>query len=223
MARFGNIRVLLVDDHDIVRIGLWAAISKKHTVVGHAPNGAEALERVRQTRPDVVVADLRLPDMPGEELCRRIRETDPMVSVVILSAYLSEETVRLSLDAGAAAYVTKAAGLPELMSVLERLRHNATSARPESAPQIVARLHAVVAGRTEAVPLTPTQASILELAAQGLTNNQISGRLFISESTVRFHIQNMKKKLGARSKTDLVVRAMRLGAIAPGPESVRSA
>ena len=218
-----RIRVLIVDDHDIVRLGLWAAISKSHTVVGHVATGAAALESVRRTKPDVVVADFRLPDMPGDRLCRLIRDADPRVSVVVLSAYLSEETVRLAMQAGAAAYVTKAAGLPELMTVLSRLRNGLEPAGTETAAQIVARLHATVTRRTGAVSLTPHQQSILELAAQGLTNSQIGTRLHISESTVRFHLQNLKEKLGARSKTDLVVRAMRLSVISPAPESIRSA
>lgn len=222
MAR-PRIRVLIVDDHDIVRLGLWAAISKNHTVVGHVATGDAALDSARRTKPDVVVVDFRLPDMPGDELCRRIREADPRVSVVVLSAYLSEEIVRLAVQAGAAAYVTKAAGLPELMTVLKRLEDGIAPTGNETAAQIVARLHATVTRRTEAVSLTPHQESILELAAQGLTNNQIGSRLYISESTVRFHLQNLKEKLGARSKTDLVVRAMRLGVILPAPESVRSA
>lgn len=218
-----HLRILIVDDHDIVRLGLWAAISKRYPVVGHAATGEVALECVRKARPNLVLVDFRLPDMTGDELCRRIREVDPGVSVVVLSAYLSEETVRLALGAGAAAYATKAAGLPELMNVLQRLEGGDVPATAETAQQVVARLHATVARRAGAVSLTPHQESILELAAQGLTNNQIAGRLYISESTVRFHLQNLKEKLGARSKTDLVVRAMRLGAISPAPESVRSA
>jgi DNA-binding NarL/FixJ family response regulator len=215
-----RLRVLIVDDHDVVRLGLWAAVSKRHLVVGHCATGAEALEHVSRSNPDVVLTDLRLPDLRGEELCRRVRARDSAVSVVILSAYLSEETVRLALEAGAAAYVTKAAGLPELMRVLDELAHGSAPGRAETALQIVARLHATVARQTCTVRLSPQQESILELAAQGLTNGQIGNRLFISESTVRFHLQNLKEKLRARSKTELVVLAMRLGIISPAPESI---
>jgi DNA-binding NarL/FixJ family response regulator len=214
-----RLRVFIVDDHDVVRLGLCAAISKRHCVVGLAGTAAEALEQISRTRPNVALVDLRLPDGTGVDLCRRIRAAHPEVAVVLLTAYLSEETVRSALAAGAAAYVTKASGLPELMSVLDGFG-SVEGPAAESAPQIVSRLHASVAARTEGPRLTPHQETILELAARGLTNQEIGSRLFISESTVRFHMQNMKKTLGARSKTDLIVRAMRAGAIAPAPESV---
>lgn len=212
------LRVLIVDDHDIVRVGLCAAVGRRYTVVGAVATGGVALEQAPRMRPDVVIADLRLPDMRGEDLCRRLRAALPGVSVVILSTYLSEETVRHALDAGAASYVTKAAGLPELMKVLGSLQEQPGQELQQSASQIVARLHCLIASRASFVSVTPHQESILELAARGLTNEQISNRLYISESTVRFHLQNLKKKLGARSKTDLIARAIRSGVISPAPE-----
>lgn len=211
------LRILIVDDHDVVRFGLQATLGKHYPVVGSAATGAEALEIASQTKPDVALVDLRLPDMLGSELCRRLNETLPGVVVVILSTYMSEETVRRALQAGASAYVTKAAGVPELLKVLRRLQQGAASSR-ETVPQVVSRLHALAASRTDTVPLTPQQASVLELAAQGLTNLQIGARLYISESTVRFHLQKLKAKLGARSKTDLIARAIRMGVIPPALE-----
>ena len=214
-----RLRVLIVDDHDVVRLGLCTAIGKRYGIVGHCATAVEGLELVSRARPDVVLVDFRLPDSTGDELCRRIRDTYPETSVVVVTAYLSEETVRLAVQAGAAAYVTKAAGLRELLNVLEAIERGVVPAELESVAQIVARLHSVAAP-VDAPRLSPHQESILDLAAQGLTNQEISRRLFISESTVRFHMQKMKKAFGARSKTDLVVRAMRVGAIAPAPEGV---
>jgi DNA-binding NarL/FixJ family response regulator len=212
-----RLRVFIVDDHDIVRIGLCTAISKLHCVVGLAGTVADALEQLPRTRPNVALVDFRLPDGTGVELCRQIRAAHPEIAVVLLSAYLSEDTVRSALAAGAAAYVTKASGLPELMGVLDALGQGAESAAVGGTQQIVSRMHAA-ASRAQGARLTPHQENILELAARGLTNQEIGSRLYISESTVRFHMQNMKKALGARSKTDLIVRAMRIGAISPAPE-----
>ena len=124
-----RLRVFIVDDHDIVRIGLCTAISKLHCVVGLAGTVADALEQLPRTRPNVALVDFRLPDGTGVELCRQIRAAHPEIAVVLLSAYLSEDTVRSALAAGAAAYVTKASGLPELMGVLDALGQGAESPR----------------------------------------------------------------------------------------------
>lgn len=194
------------------------ALSSRFTVVGAATTGAEAIELALRTRPDIALVDLRLPDMSGDEVCRRLRETVPGIGVAILTTYVSDETVRRALQAGASAYVTKAAGLPELLNVLDRLARGEVSGDPDAAPQIVTQLHALVARRADSVPLTPQQESVLELAAQGLTNEEIGARLYISESTVRFHLQKLKAKFAARSKTDLIARAIRAGAISPAPE-----
>src|SRR4051812_46180524 len=109
-------RILIVDDHEIVREGLRSTLSTDPglEVVGEAATGQEAFDVARRTLPDVALVDLRLPDMSGEEVCAQLRQRFPSTAVIILTTYLSEETVRSSLQAGAAAYVTKAAGLPEL-------------------------------------------------------------------------------------------------------------
>lgn len=209
-------RLLIVDDRDVVRVGLRATMAKRHAVAGTAASGSEALAMVGRVRPDAAVVDLRLPDMSGHELCQRLRAVAPDVAVVILSTYVSDETVRRALDAGATAYVTKAAGLRELLRVLDGIDHG--TAETQTAPEIVSRLHAAVSQRTSAVQLSPQQESVLELAAEGLTNQQIGDRLFISESTVRFHLQNLKSKFSARTKTDLIARAIRAGVISPAEE-----
>ncbi len=214
-------RIMIVDDHEIVREGVRVSLSRdpRIEIVGEAASGKEALQRVRQCLPDVALVDLRLPDMRGEDLCRMLTRDFPSTAVIILSTYLSEETVRGALDAGAAGYVTKAAGLPELLRTIERVM--AGDARPGAAagPQIVHQLHAMVSERMAGVTPTPQQERVLELAAQGFTNHEIGTRLFISESTVRFHMQKLKGKFAARTKTELIAKAIRTGFIAPAGEA----
>ncbi|MEZ5076831.1 MAG: response regulator transcription factor [Solirubrobacterales bacterium] len=213
-------RLLIVDDHEVVREGLAATLAsdERFEIVGTVGTGKAALERARQTLPDIVLVDLRLPDMRGEDLTREIRSRFPSTSVIVLTTYLGEGTVRAALDAGAAAYVTKAAGLPELRAALDRLLSGEGGAGDGAAPQIVKQLHSLVAARMdEAIP-TPRQEAVLELAAQGLTNSEIGDRLFISESTVRFHVQKLKEKFSARTKTELIAKAIRTGFIAPALE-----
>lgn len=213
-------RLLIVDDHEVVREGLASALAadERFEIVGTAASGKEALERARQTLPDIALVDLRLPDMRGEDLTREIRKRFPSTAVIVLSTYLGEGTVRASLDAGAAAYVTKAAGLPELRAAIDRVIAEDGATDSAAAPQIVKQLHALVAARMDDAIPTPRQEAVLELAAQGLTNGEIGDRLFISESTVRFHVQKLKEKFSAKTKTELIAKAIRTGFIAPALE-----
>jgi DNA-binding NarL/FixJ family response regulator len=212
---------MIVDDHELVREGVRSALSRVAgiEVVAEASTGREALRRVRQTLPDIALVDLRLPDMRGEELTRELHRGFPGTAVIILSTYLSEETVRGALQAGAAAYVTKAAGLPELLAAIERVRQGRRVVGAASGPQIVKQLHQLVNERMSGTTPTPQQERVLELAAEGFTNQEIGKRLFISESTVRFHVQKLKAKFEARTKTELIAKAIRTGFIAPAGEA----
>jgi DNA-binding NarL/FixJ family response regulator len=212
--------VLIVDDHEVVRAGLAGALSQdpRYRVVAMAGSGQEALELARQERPDVAVVDLRLPDLPGTELCRQLRSAVPDIPVILLSSYLSEETVRDAVAAGATGYVTKSAGLHELRRALDEVTGPAE--QPRSVSQIVRRLDELSEARADTEAPTPQQARVLELVAQGLTYADVAQRLVISESTVRFHVQRLKIKLGTNSRTELVVRAVRAGFIVvPGDEA----
>jgi DNA-binding NarL/FixJ family response regulator len=208
-------RLLVVDDHEVVREGLQAALSAMSLIefVGAAGTAAEALQLARRTTPEIVVADFRLPDMPGDELCARLVALLPSVKVVMLTTYVNEDIVRRVIAAGASRFVTKASGLSELRLAIESvLRGDPTPAGSGGA--IVEHLRRVVADQTTTT-LTARQERVLELAAAGLTYAQIAERLIISESTVRFHIQALKTKLGARTKTELITTAIRLALIDP--------
>lgn len=214
-------RVMIVDDHQIVREGVRATLSSdpRIEVVAEAATAKDALRCVRRTLPDLALVDLRLPDMRGEDLTRELVRDFPGTRVIILTTYLSEETVRGALDAGAVAYVTKAAGLRELMAAIERVMEGDVAPGVASGPQIVKQLHSVVNERMSGTLPTPQQERVLELAAQGFTNQEIGSRLFISESTVRFHVQKLKAKFEARTKTELIAKAIRTGFIAPAGEA----
>jgi DNA-binding NarL/FixJ family response regulator len=217
---------MIVDDHEIVREGLVATLSAPGGVfvVGAVATGREALQLARRAAPTVAIVDLRLPDTSGDQLCRELLQVRPGMSVIMLSTYLNEEVVRGSLRAGATAYVTKAAGVMKLREVLRNLQRNpGARAQPHEASQIVNQLHALVAAREGGLRATPRQERVLELAAQGLTNREVGEQLFISESTVRFHIQKLKETTTTRTRTELIAKAIRIGMIAPGPEDLSEA
>jgi DNA-binding NarL/FixJ family response regulator len=214
-----RMKLLIVDDHEVVRNGLISALAtdERFEIVGAAANAAEALQLARRTVPDAAILDMYLPDVSGDELCSRLLALLPSLKVIVVSSYLTEEAVRRAANAGATAYVTKAAGLPELRATLDRVWEDRGRPIEESSvPQIVRYLETLVKDRSgdDRAP-TPQQARVLELAAEGLTYEEIAQRLMISQSTVRFHIQKLKVKFGTNSKTDLIVQAIRQGLIAP--------
>lgn len=211
-------RLMVVDDHEVVLAGLVAALSQEPHIelVGTATTGQEAVDLARRIRPDVAIIDLRLPDTSGDKLCRELKSRFPEISVIVLSSYLTEESVRAAIGAGASSYVTKAAGLAELRAAITRTQAGADGCpAPLSVSQIVARLQQFAEARAESGTPTPQQARVLELAADGLTYREIARRLVVSEATVRFHIQNLKLKYGVASKTELIVRAIRMGLVTP--------
>jgi DNA-binding NarL/FixJ family response regulator len=210
------IRVLVVDDHEVVREGLSAVLPSdgRFEVVGAVGTAAAAVRDVRRSRPDVALVDLRLPDQPGVELCEELRHAHPTIALVMLSSYVSEDTLRDAMHAGVFAYVTKGAALTEVReALLGAVAHGETA-------RIVGQLHDLVARRHDSEQLTPQQERVLQLCAEGFTYREIGARLFISESTVRFHMQKLKDKLGAHTKAELIMRAIRAGVMGPAPEDV---
>jgi DNA-binding NarL/FixJ family response regulator len=212
--------ILVVDDHEIVREGLVATLNSQpdFEVVGTAASSSEAMDVATRTSPRIALIDLRLPDESGDELCRDLLRNVPGVAVVMFSTYINEDTVRRSLLAGAAAYVTKSAGVLELFTTIRSVADGTAVGDPEQAPQITDQLHELVAQRTKDVPVTAQDLNLLELAAQGLTYSEIGRRLCISEATVKFHVRKLKRRLGAKTKTDLIAQAFRLSLIAEAPE-----
>jgi DNA-binding NarL/FixJ family response regulator len=210
------LRLIIIDDHEVVLEGLKGALGhdERFDIVGVAYSGADARALARRALPDVAILDMYLPDMSGEDACRQLRELLPSLKVIVLSSYLNEAVVRAAVNAGAWAYVTKAAGLPELRATLDRVWDQSTqAAAPENVPGIVRYLEGLVEERAEDRTPTPQQARVLELLAEGLTYRRIAERLMISESTVRFHIQKLKVKFGTTSKTEMIVQCIQMGII----------
>jgi DNA-binding NarL/FixJ family response regulator len=220
------VRVMLADDQRLVReslstlLGLLAGIE----LVGTASDGEEALALVAEHRPDVVLMDLRMPRLDGIEATRRLHERDPDVRVIALTTYADDESVLGALRAGARGYLTKDAGSDDIRSAILSVAAGEAALDPSVQHHVVNALagdgeHAGVPSPSS-VPelpddLTPREAEVLRLIAEGLTNAEIAERLFVSPTTVKSHINHLFAKAGLRDRAQAVNYAYRMGIATP--------
>ena len=209
------IRVLLADDQRAVREGLALLVGLLDgiEIVATAADGREAVERARAHRPDVVLMDLRMPEVDGAEATRAIRSELPETQIVVLTTYADDASLFPALQAGARGYLTKDASADEI----ERAIRAVSSGRTHLDPEIQQRLVdvAVASGSIRAgagaaeLPdgLTPREAEVLQLIAQGLSNQEIEQRLYVSNATVKTHVNRIFAKTGVRDRAQAVTYA----------------
>ena len=209
------IRVLIADDHAVVREGLRAVLGPEPDieVVGEAATGKEALERAAGLRPDVVLMDIQMPGINGIEATRRILDASPRIGVVVLTMFEDDDSVFSAMRAGARGYVLKGAPPSEILKVLRAVAGGEARFGPEIARRLVDFLSAPKpATPAEAMPeLTAREREILGLIAQGHSNARIADRLFVSPSTVRNHITHIFAKLQVADRAQAIVRAREAG------------
>jgi DNA-binding NarL/FixJ family response regulator len=199
------IRILLADDHPSLRTGL-ASILNSHDnliVVAEAGSGSEALEKARDTRPDVLILDLRMPDGDGIETTRALVERDPDVRILILTTYDNEEDIFNALDAGARGYILKDTTSEEIIEAVRQV-HAGNRFLP---PAVASRL----ADRMIRQSLTPRELDVLRLVSRGRTNKEIAGAMFISEETIKSHMKGLFQKLGVHDRAEAVAIALQRG------------
>jgi DNA-binding NarL/FixJ family response regulator len=220
------IRVLAADDQRVVREGLAMLLGllPDVEVVGTAADGEEAVALAAQARPDVVLMDLRMPRLDGAEATRRLRDLCPEIQVIVLTTYADDRSVIDALRAGARGYLTKDAGAAEIRRAL----HDVTSGRAVIDPAVQGHLVDAIAtgppGETQDGPettvtdtgLTPRETEVLALIADGLSNAEIAQRLFVSEATVKSHVNHLLAKIGVRGRAQAVSYAYRHGLTGPG-------
>ncbi|MGB1883426.1 MAG: response regulator [Gammaproteobacteria bacterium] len=202
-----TIRILCVDDHPIFRQGLAAVLADDENLdlVAEAATGAEAIEAYQRYRPDVTLMDLRLPDLDGTEVIRRIRETDTEARVVVLTTETGDALIQRAIDAGAKGYVLKGMAMGELLTIIRSVAAGRTSI-----PGLVATHIAAHIGDKA---LTSRETEVLRLIAAGHRNKAVGASLSISEETVKMHVKNCMAKLGANDRTHAVTIAIQRGFI----------
>ena len=202
------IRVLLVDDHAVVRSGLAAFLMVFDDLefVGEAGDGREAIEKCAELQPDVVLMDLVMPEMDGATATQVIRARYPTIQVVVLTSFKEDDLVQGALRAGAIGYLLKNASADELAQAIR----SANSGRPTLAPEATQAL--IQANRqmyqASRYDLTEREKEVLKLMVEGLNNLEIADRLVVSRSTVKFHVSSVLCKLNAATRTEAVAIAL---------------
>lgn len=208
--------ILLVDDHAIVRQGLRSILDREDdlTVVAEASTADEALIMVHRVRPRIVLLDLKLStssDTEGLELCERLAQHDPDLGILVLTTFLDEQLVVRAIRAGAKGYVVKDVDTTGLIRAIRDVARGGSAFDPRSAAAMVRGLHAPPP--EESTQLTSREREVIALLARGLSNGEIGAQLYISETTAKFHVGNILRKLGVARRTEAVYAASKQGLI----------
>jgi len=203
-----TIRVILVDDHKMVRRGLatFLKVFDDLELAGEAASGDAAIQLCARIKPDVVLMDMVMPDMDGATATRAIRQQFPSVQVIVLTSFKEEDLVQNALEAGAIGYLLKHVSARELADAIRAAHAGRATLSPEAAQALV---HAASEPPAPGHDLTERECTVLALMVEGLNNTQIAERLVVSPSTIKFHVSNILSKLGAASRTEAAALAVR--------------
>ena len=208
-------RVLLVDDHDVVRKGLAALIERESgiEVAGEADSGERALQVVERLRPDVILMDLEMPGMGGVEATRRIAEQHPQARIVVLTSHAAEEDVFPALRAGAQGYLLKHSAPEEVLRAIHQAHAGETVLHPAIARMVLQELNRPAQPKRARTtdPLSERELEVLRLVARGMSNQEIADSLVVGEATVRSHVSSILRKLQLASRTQAALYALREG------------
>jgi DNA-binding NarL/FixJ family response regulator len=216
------VRVMLVDDDGLMREGLRAVLStdERIDVVGDADDGGIAVRRARHLRPDVVLMDIRMPELDGIEATRELVAASPRSRVIILTTFDDEEYILGALRAGASGFLLKRSTPEDLIAAIHTVHRGDALLSPAVTRRVIDRManHPVLGGGTDPKleELTPREREVFELMASGLSNREIAAALVVGETTVKTHVKRVMAKLDARDRVHAVILAYELGVVAPG-------
>ncbi|HEU5476292.1 MAG TPA: response regulator transcription factor [Gaiellaceae bacterium] len=219
-----TVRVLLVDDDDLMRAGLKAVLSsdERIEVVGEAGDGRTAVESARGLQPDIVLMDVRMPDLDGISATREVLATSPEVKVVILTTFEQDDYIFGALNAGASGFLLKRTGPEQLLAAIHTVAAGDSLLSPSVTRTVIDRMarQPTPQIRPDRLldALTPREREVLELLARGLSNGEIASELVIEESTVKTHVKRILMKLHLRDRIQAVIFAYENGVTQPGPK-----
>lgn len=201
------IRVMLVDDHSVVRSGLAAFLMAfpDLELAGEASSGEEAVNTCKETKPDVILMDLVMPGMDGAAATKAIREHCPDIQIIALTSFPEEDLVRSAIQAGAIGYLLKNVGADELADAIRAAHEGKRTLAPEATEALIKQ---TTGEQKLGYDLTAREREVLELMVKGSSNQDIATELYLSHSTVKFHVSNILMKLGAATRTEAVALAL---------------
>lgn len=207
------INVLIADDHEMVRIGVSAYLSAQPdmTVVGEASNGAEAVEKALDLRPDIILMDNVMPVMTGAEATAEIIKQWPQARIMMVTSFLDDDKVYPALEAGAVSYILKTSNAKQIADAIRKTVSGETVLEPEVTTKMVTRMRNGANNTELHEQLTEREMEVLLLVAQGKTNQEIADELFIALKTVKTHVSNILSKLEVQDRTQAVVYAFQHG------------
>jgi len=209
-------RVLVVDDQDLVRTGFRLILTTRGVeVVGEAANGTAAVAAVRRLRPDVVLMDIRMPDMDGLEATRQIVALDPTCRVIVLTTFNLDRYVYAALANGASGFLLKDVTPEHLAAAVRLVNTGDALLAPSITRRLVERFTAAPAVHRDLTGLTPREREVLTLLGRGLSNTELAEMLTLSEATVKTHVARIFAKLGLRDRAQAVVVAYETGLVSP--------
>ena len=204
--------LLVVDDHEVVRQGLVALLDRRagFQVVAEAGTAAEAVEQARRFQPDLVVMDVRLPDGSGIEACRDIRSELPDTRVMMLTSYPDEDAVLAAIVAGASGYLLKQVRARDLVTALETVAAGGSLLDPAVTGKVLDRMRRIATDDDELAALTKQERKILALVAEGKTNKEIAGEVFLSDKTVKNYVSSILAKLNLERRAQAAAYVARM-------------
>jgi len=211
-----TIRLMLVDDHRMLRQGLRRSLEEEgFYVVGEASDGEEAVRLVPAAKPDVILMDVSMPDMDGIEATRRIINNDPEQRIVLLTMHADKDLIDAAIKAGAVGYLTKDCSTDEVIEAVKLAANGETALSPQLAKSMLTEVRKIdeKAAREEDRLVTKREEEVLQLIADGCSTPEVAQKLYISQKTVKNHLASIYEKLNARDRTQAVLLAVRMGIV----------
>ena len=211
----GPTRILVVDDHPVLRDGLVAVLSTQadFEVVGESESGPEAVLVAAELQPDIVMLDLEMPGMDGVEALKQMRDHDPDVRVIVFTAFDTDDRIMAALRAGAQGYILKGAPRDQVFEAIRVVNAGNSLLQPVVASKLLTRMRRSADDPSTPGSVTPREMEVIRLLAQGLQNKEIAAELGIAQRTAKFHVGSILAKLGAGNRTEAVTIAAQRGLI----------
>lgn len=216
------IRIVLVDDQEMVRVGFRMILEAEDdfSIVGEASNGGAAIEVAKRAKPDIILMDVRMPEVDGIEACAAIRDRQPSTMVMMLTTFDLDDYVRAALRAGASGFMLKDAPAEELVDAIRIVARGDALLAPSVTRALIDEIARQPSTSAESFPgieqLTERELDVIRLMARGESNREIASDLFLGEATIKTHVGRILSKLGARDRVQAVVVAYESGLVVPG-------